>query len=616
MGKQLCYVVFDLLFVNGKSVMDLTLSQRTHLLSRCIPKQTPHTLELAERVPVSSTSDIITALDNAIINREEGIMVKDCGSTYIPNERKEKWIKLKPEYIDGVVDDLDLLIVGGYYGTGIGRRGGTISHFMLAVKAPPSHTAGGGSQEPVFWSFCKVGSGYSDSELKELQTQLHKHWRVFDTERPPPFLKLAPPFREKPDVYIQPRNSIILQVRAAQIVPSEKFKVGHTLRFPRVHTTRVDKGWDEGMTHADLLHIVNQYQSRAQQRLLATALALDGDNPLEFSNLEAADAVRKRTRTGGRSSSVKRAHTVMKQYQAIDTSNLAVTDEIFGAMEFCVMNGSDECPKQEIEKKIFSLGGVIVQAPIPSTHCLVAARLSLKVKNVVETRDVDVILPRWVEECLEQKRFLSLEPKYMLHTSARTHDRFRTFIDPYGDHYSEEATRESLSAVFSSMEKYLQEEDHEDAPPTTEKEKEAEKRMRGVDAVAYVEAVHIERPWWGVFRGYTVYLDLYAAIGDRSTEIADSPLQLTRRLLAFYGASVTHHITPGSALTHVVLHSENLSRLSLLRTAVKRCLEQPPHLAVHVVTHRWVHECHQAREDLDEREFYPPAVHSKRQKIL
>lgn len=42
-------------------------------------------------------------------------------------------MKLKPEYIEGLGDDLDLLIIGGYYGTGIGRRGGTVSHFMLGV---------------------------------------------------------------------------------------------------------------------------------------------------------------------------------------------------------------------------------------------------------------------------------------------------------------------------------------------------------------------------------------------------------------------------------------------------------------------------------------------------
>lgn len=84
-------------------------------------------------------------MDAAILNREEGIMVKNLDSTYLPHERKGYWIKLKPEYIDGVGDDLDLLIVGGYYSSGC-RRGGTISHFLLGVAGPKDDTTPDGKQ--------------------------------------------------------------------------------------------------------------------------------------------------------------------------------------------------------------------------------------------------------------------------------------------------------------------------------------------------------------------------------------------------------------------------------------------------------------------------------------
>lgn len=43
---------------------------------------------------------------------------RQLASQYVPNERQLKWIKIKPEYLDGVGDDFDLLILGGFYGTG------------------------------------------------------------------------------------------------------------------------------------------------------------------------------------------------------------------------------------------------------------------------------------------------------------------------------------------------------------------------------------------------------------------------------------------------------------------------------------------------------------------
>jgi len=70
-------------------------------------------------------------------------MIKNVDSFYIPNERKESWFKLKPDYVGGLsgistvlnrfvdktvysllsllLDDLDCIILGGYYGSGVGK---------------------------------------------------------------------------------------------------------------------------------------------------------------------------------------------------------------------------------------------------------------------------------------------------------------------------------------------------------------------------------------------------------------------------------------------------------------------------------------------------------------
>lgn len=77
-------------------------------------------------------------------------MVKDPESIYKPNTRKGGWYKIKPEYVGGLMDELDLLVVGGFFG--VGTRSHMMSHFLCAVSVPPP-----GDEKPtVFQTFCKV----------------------------------------------------------------------------------------------------------------------------------------------------------------------------------------------------------------------------------------------------------------------------------------------------------------------------------------------------------------------------------------------------------------------------------------------------------------------------
>jgi DNA ligase-3 len=57
----------------------------------------------------------------------EGLVLKDKQSVYEPNARH--WLKIKKDYLHGMADSADLLVLGAYFGTG--NKGGLLSVFLM-----------------------------------------------------------------------------------------------------------------------------------------------------------------------------------------------------------------------------------------------------------------------------------------------------------------------------------------------------------------------------------------------------------------------------------------------------------------------------------------------------
>ncbi|KAK3023554.1 hypothetical protein RJ639_044639 [Escallonia herrerae] len=223
--RQLCYVAFDILYDGDTSVIHQSLKER-HELLRKVVKPIRGRLEIlvpngglnthrSSGIPCCSliaysVDDIERFFKETIENRDEGIVLKNLDSTWEPSDRSGKWLKLKPEYVRAG-SDLDVLIIGGYYGSG--RRGGEVGQFLvgLAERAAPN------TYPRRFISFCRVGTGLSDEELDAIVT------------------KLKPYFR-----------SIILSITSdIRMIRSEVFAAPYSLRFPRIDRVRYDKPWHD-----------------------------------------------------------------------------------------------------------------------------------------------------------------------------------------------------------------------------------------------------------------------------------------------------------------------------------------------------------------------------------
>ena len=85
-------------------------------------------------------------------------------------------MKLKSEYFEALSDTLDLLIVGGYYGSGFRVGGGDeFDHITVFLCAVPSKIDVKNPTKSKFIPVTKVGTGYSLAELAEIRRKLKDH---------------------------------------------------------------------------------------------------------------------------------------------------------------------------------------------------------------------------------------------------------------------------------------------------------------------------------------------------------------------------------------------------------------------------------------------------------
>ena len=131
---------FDMLFVNGRSLLPLSLRRRRQIL-RASFDETAGLFEFAkgaDHVENGDTAPIEVIMQDACAAMCEGLMVKtlDSNASYEPSKRSLNWLKLKKDYIDGmgVCDSVDLVVIGGYKGRG--KRTNVYGAYLMACYDP------------------------------------------------------------------------------------------------------------------------------------------------------------------------------------------------------------------------------------------------------------------------------------------------------------------------------------------------------------------------------------------------------------------------------------------------------------------------------------------------
>ncbi|XP_015777211.1 PREDICTED: DNA ligase 4-like isoform X2 [Acropora digitifera] len=168
----------------------------------------------------------------------------------------------------------------------------------------------------------------------------------------------------------------------------------------------------------------------------------------------------------------------------------------------------------------------------------------------------------------------------MLYSSPATADKFAEEYDRYGDSFTQDATVESLGEVFKNV----------------QSQNSAVSLSRG-EIQDVMEHYFPDNSPLGLFKHCRVYLDQYACIGDISTGILNSSLELVGLKLRLYGAQIIDTLDDG--VTHIVLDESDLRRYEELQRAYVALPKR------HFVTQHWVAQSVQASKLLTERNFRP-----------
>ena len=223
-------VVFDVLYLNGESLLGKTHHERRQILLSLFDFNNNKKVVAINEVYIKTAQELDQYFMNNITSGLEGIIAKRPDALYQPGKRNFNWIKLKRNEDSKFDDTLDCVILGYYAGQGKRANFG-IGAFLVGVY---------NKHKDHFQTCAKIGTGLKDAQWLELKNKCDK-LKVLDKPKNVECSKEL-----YPDVWVVPR--LVCVVRADEITKSPmhtanktEINPGLALRFPRIMSYRIDK---------------------------------------------------------------------------------------------------------------------------------------------------------------------------------------------------------------------------------------------------------------------------------------------------------------------------------------------------------------------------------------
>jgi len=242
--------VFDILYKDGKQLLDEPLKKRMEILKETLQQaqgeQNNDVLIRTKNQTVTDAKTLGILLEDAISKGLEGLVVKRLESPYEAGGRNFNWVKLKRHSSGELSDTIDCVILG--YITGKGKRAEFGAGALLVGVYD--------NKNDEFVTVSKIGTGLTDEEWREV----HKRADKIKLEKKPARVNS----QIIPSVWITPE--IVIEVLADEITRSPIHTAGKTdgepgyaLRFPRLVSFRsFDKKAEDSTSVKELIEMYKQ----------------------------------------------------------------------------------------------------------------------------------------------------------------------------------------------------------------------------------------------------------------------------------------------------------------------------------------------------------------------
>lgn len=195
--------LFDLLFLDGASLLDRSLVERVDALEGRLTER-ERGLERMPNLRSREPDRVREFYEAALAAGHEGLMVKTADAAYQPGKRVGYTRKVKP-----TMESLDLVVTRAKWSEG--RRSNNLGRLYLACR-----------DGDRFREVGRLSTGFTDDQLAELTARLEPHVLKEDGRA----------------VDLEPTE--VLEVAYEEVQESPKYDSGYALRFPRFEGFRDD----------------------------------------------------------------------------------------------------------------------------------------------------------------------------------------------------------------------------------------------------------------------------------------------------------------------------------------------------------------------------------------